>query len=261
MGIEIVGLLMDFANRVVLVTGASGGIGRAIASAFAESGACVAVHYHKNHEKANSTLESLPSGSHAIFQADLSQSSEVKLLADAVVNQLGSIDILVNNAGIFVQHDLSGVGYGEWQRSWNVLLGTNLLGPANLTFCVVEHMLARGGGKIVNISSRGAFRGEPSAPGYAASKAGLNALSQSLAQALAPHNVFLYVVAPGFVQTEMSVEFLSGPDGESIRRQSSLGRVALPEEVARTAVFLASEGTDFLTGCIVDVNGASYLRS
>ena len=252
---------MDFTNQVVLVTGASGGIGRAISSAFAEAGACVAMHYHNNYEKANSTLKSLPPGDHYIFQADLSRSSEVQALAEDVVNQLGSIDILVNNAGIFVQHQVPGVVYEQWQHSWSLLLETNLLGPANLTFCVLEHMLARGGGKIVNISSRGAFRGEPSAPGYAASKAGLNALSQSLAQALAPQNIFLYVGAPGFVQTEMAAEFLSGPDGESIRNQSPLGRVALPEEVARTVVFLASEDTDFLTGCIVDVNGASYLRS
>ena len=252
---------MDFSSRIALVTGASRGIGRATALAFAEAGARVAVHYHRNSEKAAETLASLPSGGHALYQADLTQPAEAQSLAREVVEEMGAIDILVNNAGIFSHHTIPGTGYEEWQRSWQRVLSLNLVGPANLTYCVVEHMLTRGGGKIVNVSSRGAFRGEPDAPGYAASKAGLNALSQSLAQALAPHNVFLYVVAPGFVQTEMSVEFLSGPDGESIRRQSSLGRVALPEEVARTAVFLASEGTDFLTGCIVDVNGASYLRS
>ena len=116
-------------------------------------------------------------------------------------------------------------------------------------------------GKIINISSRGAFRGEPNAPAYAASKAGLNAFSQSMAQALAPHNIFVYVVAPGFVDTDMAFDVLSSSEGESIRKQSPLGRIALPEEVANTVVFLASEGTDYLTGCILDVNGASYLRS
>ncbi len=252
---------MDFSNRVVLVTGASRGIGRAIALAFAETGAHVAVHYHQDHEKATETLASLHGGVHKVFQANISQSSEAQSLARAVVDEMGTIDILVNNAGILAQQVLPGISYGEWRRSWQRVLDVNLLGPANLTFCVVEHMLTRGGGKIVNISSRGAFRGEPQAPAYGASKAGLNALSQSLAQALAPHNIFVYVVAPGFVQTEMAAELLSGPNGESIRRQSPLGRVARPEEVARTVLFLASEGTDFLTGCIVDVNGASYLRS
>ena len=252
---------MDFSNRVVLVTGASRGIGKAIALAFAELGAHVAVHYHQNNEKATETLASLPGEGHSLFQANVVQPSEAQSLTHAVVEEMGAIDILVNNAGILVQHMLPGTDYGEWQRSWQHVLGVNLLGPANLTYCVVEHMLTRGGGKIVNISSRGAFRGEPQAPAYGASKAGLNALSQSLAQALAPYNIFVHVVAPGFVETEMSAEMLSGPDGESIRRQSPLGRVARPDEVARTVLFLASEGTDFLTGCIVDVNGASYLRS
>ena len=122
-------------------------------------------------------------------------------------------------------------------------------------------MMQRNRGKIVNISSRGAFRGEPEAPAYGASKAGLNSFSQSMAQSLAPHNIFVYVVAPGFVQTEMVAELLSGPDGEAIRKQSPLGRVANTDEVANTVLFLASEGTDYLTGCIVDVNGASYLRA
>lgn len=252
---------MDFSNRVVLVTGASRGIGRAIALAFAETGAHVAVHYHQDHGKATETLASLPGEGHNVFQANISQSSEAQSLAREVIEEMGTIDILVNNAGILTQQVLPGISYGEWRRSWQRVLDVNLLGPANLTYCVVDHMLTSGGGKIVNISSRGAFRGEPQAPAYGASKAGLNALSQSLAQALAPHNIFVHVVAPGFVQTDMVAESLSGPNGESIRRQSPLGRVARPEEVARTVLFLASEGTDFLTGCIVDVNGASYLRS
>jgi NAD(P)-dependent dehydrogenase (short-subunit alcohol dehydrogenase family) len=113
----------------------------------------------------------------------------------------------------------------------------------------------------VNISSRGAFRGEPEAPAYGASKAGINATSQSLAKALAPHNIFVYAVAPSFVETEMVAEILTGTQGDDIRNQSPLKRLAQPEEIAKTVLFLASEGTDFLTGCIVDVNGASYLRT
>jgi 3-oxoacyl-[acyl-carrier protein] reductase len=122
-------------------------------------------------------------------------------------------------------------------------------------------MMGRGGGRVVNVSSRGAFRGEPEAPAYGASKAALNAMSQSMAQALAPHGVFFYVVAPGFVETDMAAPLLSSTVGDSIRAQSPLRRVAEPEEVARTVVFLASEAPDFMTGAIVDLNGASYLRS
>jgi NAD(P)-dependent dehydrogenase (short-subunit alcohol dehydrogenase family) len=158
-------------------------------------------------------------------------------------------------------HPMAGVSYEEWQEAWRRTLDTNLIGPAYVTYQVAQQMIKQGGGRIVNISSRGAFRGEPDAPAYGASKAGLNAMSQSLAQALAPHNVFVYVVAPGFVDTERVAFKVHGPEGEAIRNQSPLKRVAKPEEVARTVLFLASEGTDFLTGCIVDVNGASYLRS
>lgn len=115
--------------------------------------------------------------------------------------------------------------------------------------------------RIVNVSSRGAFRGEPKQPAYGASKAGLNAMGQSMAQALAPHGVFVYTVAPGFVQTDLAAARLAGPDGDGLRAQSPLKRVAQPEEIARTLVFLGTEAPEFLTGCIIDVNGASYLRS
>ncbi|MGH8313318.1 MAG: SDR family NAD(P)-dependent oxidoreductase, partial [Gammaproteobacteria bacterium] len=114
---------------------------------------------------------------------------------------------------------------------------------------------------IINISSRGAFRGEPNALAYGASKAGLNQLSQSLAQALAPWSIFVGVVAPGFVRTDMAAALLDGPEGEAIREQSPLNRVATPEEVAEAVVRLAADGMLSATGCILDVNGASYLRS
>ena len=118
-------------------------------------------------------------------------------------------------------------------------------------------MQRNNGGKFINISSRGAFRGEPKAPAYGASKAGLNALGQSMAQALAKDNIFVYTLAPGFVETNRVSDIIN----DEIKAQSPLNRVAKPEEVARTAVWLASEGNDFLTGSIVDINGASYLRS
>lgn len=252
---------MDFQKKVVLVTGASGGIGRAIAQAFAQHGARVAVHYHRDVDSAQKTMTSLSGGPHELFGCDVSKPSEAQSLIEDVLEKFGRLDVLVNNAGIFGAHPIEEVGYEQWIEAWQSTLATNLVGPANLMYWAVRHMMEQGGGRIVNISSRGAFRGEPDAPAYGASKAGLNALSQSLAQALAPHNIFVTVVAPGFVETEMAEELLSGPDGEKIRHQSPLGRVARPEEVARTVLFLASEGSDYLTGAIVDVNGASYLRS
>jgi NAD(P)-dependent dehydrogenase (short-subunit alcohol dehydrogenase family) len=182
-------------------------------------------------------------------------------MADQAVQKMDKIDILINNAGCYDFHPIATTTFEDWQRSWEKTLFTNLLGPAHLSFHLARHMMKSGGGKIINITSRGAFRGEPDAPAYGASKAGLNAFSQSMAQALAPHNIYMYAVAPGFVETDMTASLLSGPQGEAICAQSPLNRVAQPAEVARVVLFLADEGTDYLTGSIIDVNGASYLRT
>ena len=252
---------MEFSGQVVLVTGGSRGIGSAVAKMFAAKGARVAVHYNRNKSSAEETLNSLSGEGHMVVRADVAKADEVKDMVDAVVSQLGRIDILVNNAGIYEMHPPDSVDYAFWQDSWRRTIDVNLIGAANASYCAALYMKTQGGGKIVNVTSRGAFRGEPEGPAYGASKAGQNALSQSLAKALAPHNIFVYAVAPGWVATDMAAEFLTGPAGENIRSQSPLKRVASPEEIARAVVMLASEGTDFMTGCILDVNGASYLRS
>ncbi len=253
---------MDFSGKTVLITGASRGIGRAAAEAFAAAGARVAIHYHRQAQAAAQVKDSLPGTGHIMVQADIADAAAVAGLVAQTVAGLGHIDILVNNAGVFEPHPLAEVSYEAWQAAWQQTIAANLLGAVNVTYCVARHMIERGlGGRIVNVSSRGAFRGEPLATAYGASKAGLNAFSQSLAQYLAPHHIFVAVVAPGFVETDMAREVLDSPEGEAIRRQSPLNRVARPEEVARTILFLASPGTEFLTGGIVDVNGASYLRS
>lgn len=252
---------MDFTDRVVLVTGGSRGIGRATVRQFAERGGRVIVHYRGNVDAARETLESLPGDGHAMETADLSDPAGPRTLAARVLASHGRIDVLVNNAGVWVEHPPAETGSEEWDAAWETTIGTNLLGPARLIHAVTPAMIAAGGGRIVNVSSRGAFRGEPDGPAYAASKAGLNAMGQSLAKALGRHGIHVFTVAPGFVETEMAREFLDGPQGEFLRRESPLGRVARPEEVARTILFLAADGAEFLTGCIVDVNGASYLRT
>ena len=251
----------DFSDKVVMVTGASRGIGREIARQFAERGARIVVHFHKNRKAANQALAELSGESHLIVQADLSDATAVGTMTEKTVQEMGKLDVLVNNAGVYEFHPISTTTFEDWQRSWEKTIFTNLVGPAHLSFHVASHMMKSGGGKIINITSRGAFRGEPNAPAYGASKAGLNAFSQSMAQALAPHNIFMYAVAPGFVETDMAASLLCGPQGDAIRAQSPLNRAARPEEVARVVLFLATEGTDYLTGCIIDVNGASYLRT
>lgn len=252
---------LDFTGKVVLVTGASRGIGRAIAQQFATHGAHVAIHYNSNLAAAQETKALLPGGPHMIVQANSGDAAAVAEMVTAVVDQMGALDVVVNNAGIYEDHPLADVSYEDWQKSWQNTLDTNLIGPANITYCAAQHMMEQGGGRIVNVSSRGAFRGEPTAPAYGASKAGLNAFSQSVAKYLAPYNIFVGVVAPGFVETDMAEDFLAGPQGEAIRNQSPLGRVARPQEVAYAVLFLASPGAEFMTGTIIDVNGASYLRT
>ena len=252
---------LDFTGKVVLVTGASRGIGREIAVQFSQSGAKVAINYRRDVQAAEQTLAELAGHGHVLLRGDVSVPSIVQSMTQAAIHEMGRIDVLVNNAGIYIDHPIADVEFDAWHDAWQGTLATNLVGPANLSYCVARHMMAQGGGRIVNVSSRGAFRGEPDGPAYGASKAGMNAMSQSLAKALAPHNVFVFVVAPGFVETDMAAESLTGPMGDSIRNQSPLGRVATPLDIARTVLFLASEGSEFLTGCIVDINGASYLRS
>lgn len=252
---------MNFSDKVVLVTGGSRGIGRAICQQFARHGAQVVVHYHSNRAAAEATAVSLPNSNHHIAQAEMANPAELARLVAEVVEKYGRIDILVNNAGIYEEHPLAEVSFAEWQAAWHNTLAVNLVGVANLCYLVGQQMIGQGYGRIVNVSSRGAFRGEPTAPAYGASKAGLNAMSQSLAKYLAPHNVFVGVVAPGFVETDMAEDLLAGEAGAGIRGQSPLNRVATPDEVAYPVLFLAAEGTQFLTGAIIDVNGASYLRT
>ncbi len=251
----------DFSGKVVLVTGATGGIGSACVRVFAARGATVVIHYHRQAGRAERLLESIGSGSHQLVAGDLGEASGIDDFARRVFEGVERVDVLVNNAGRFRHHSMPEVDHEEWTREWRATLGLNLMGPALLSFHVGRKMMEAGGGRIINVSSRGAFRGEPNAPAYGASKAGLNALSQSLARSLGPYGVFVYAVAPGYVETEMAKEFLEGPRGNEIRSQSPLGRVARPEEVAHTILFLASPGAEFLTGGIIDINGASYLRS
>lgn len=252
---------LNLQNKTVLVTGASGGIGRATALALADAGATVIVHYNKNMIKAEETMKMLKNGNHMLLQSDLVKEGEPEKALDEVVGKYGRLDILVNNAGIFKEINFDAAGIDDWKNHWDETFGINIRAVSMLTFLTAKHMVEKGGGKIINVSSRGAFRGEPNAPAYGASKAAMNAFSQSLAKLLGGKNIFLFVVAPGFVDTEMSSYAMEGSRGEEIKAQSPLNRIASPEEVAQTIVYLAAGKTDFLTGSIIDINGASFLRN
>jgi NAD(P)-dependent dehydrogenase (short-subunit alcohol dehydrogenase family) len=248
-------------NRIILVTGSSRGIGKTTALMLANVGAKIIVHYSKNTDAANDVIKQL--GENALFavKADLCKEEEIRAMAEYITAKTGRIDVLVNNAAAHSNMKPLENTYETWLNDWNKTIATNLSGTAFLSYLVSKLMLKNGGGRIINISSRGAFRGEPEAWAYGASKAGLNSLAQSMAKALAPQKIFVYTIAPGFVETEMSKKILSSEQGDEIRNQSPFGRVAQPEEIAKLVLFFANEAPEFMTGCIVDINGASYLRT
>lgn len=240
----------------VLVTGASRGIGRAIAGVLAHRGATVALH-GSNRVGLEETLRSLPGRGHTIVCADLADFASLERLWEDANRALGRIECLVNNAGIYPSHPPLTTDYAGWAAAWRRTLDVNLLAPAHLSF-FAAHALEGRGGRIVNISSRGAFRGEPEAPAYAASKAGLNALGQSLAKALASKGVYIFTIAPGWVDTERTAAKVHS---EAVLAEQPLGRVATAQEVAQVTAYCVFDAPPSLTGAILDVNGASYLRN
>ena len=171
---------------------------------------------------------------------------------------MGSIDVLVNNAAIYEPHPIRETSYEEWQQAWSNTLGVNLIGAANVTWCAVRHMTR--GGRIINVASRGAFRGEPNQPAYGASKAALVSLTQSLARSLGPEGIAVTAIAPGWTTTDMAAEALSGEGYNRRRLESPLERVSTPDEVAAAIHYLASPLAEFATGTVLDFNGASHLR-
>ncbi|MEU0525787.1 SDR family NAD(P)-dependent oxidoreductase [Streptomyces niveus] len=249
-------------GRRVLVTGASRGLGRAVSRAFAANGDRVAVHYGTREDAARHTLDSLDGTGHVLLGGDLSDPEGAARIADTAQEALGGIDVLVNNAAVNERHPLATTSYEDWAAAWQRHLSVNVLGTALLSHRAARSMIDRGvGGRIVNVGSRGAFRGEPDHPAYGATKAAVHALGQSLAVSLAPYGIGVASVAPGFFDTERVADRLAGAQGEAIRAQSPFGRVASAEEIAAAVLWLASPEAQWSSGAVLDLNGASHLRS
>ncbi len=249
----------EHAKRAALITGASRGIGAAIARRYAAAGMRVAVNYQSNRAAAEETLGSLDGEGHLLLQADVADPEAVRRMVETAAAEFGRLDVLVNNAGIFEEQPFTTAEYEDWQNSWKRVLDTNLMSAANASYCAIAQMRGRGGGKIINIASRSAFRAETEAPAYAASKAGMVNLTRCIARAMASDRIMAYCIAPGFVETAM------GRQGNQDRwheivSQIPLGRVASVEDVAGVALFLASDDANYLTGVTIDVNGGSYLH-
>ncbi len=250
-------------TKVALITGAATGIGRACAERLAADDFFIAANYRSKKKEIEVVLAGLKSGNHFLVEGDLLNPEVPRKVIDAVIEKFGRIDVLVNSAGIFAEHDITSISYDDWRESWRSTIEVNLHAPMNLAFCAAQRMIAQQSGVIINITSRGAFRGEPNAPAYGASKSGLNSASQSLAKALAPHGISVFAIAPGWIDTPLASPYLTGQNGDAIRAQSPLNRVGTPEEIAHIVSFLSLDPlkTEFLTGAIIDANGASYLRN
>ena len=230
----------------ILLTGASRGIGAATLAALEASAHKVSGHSTK--------------GGDGLIAADFSDPAAPRALWEAAVEKLGRIDVLINNAGIFEGIDVD-ASDDEWHAAWGRTLTINLQASADLCRLAIQHFRTNGGGRIVNVASRAAFRGDsPAHWHYAASKAGMIGMTKSIARGYAAENILAFAVAPGFTVSEMTEEYLTGRGGEKILADIPLGRVATTVEVAETIRWLATEAPPSATGTVIDVNGASYVR-
>jgi NAD(P)-dependent dehydrogenase (short-subunit alcohol dehydrogenase family) len=247
-----------------LVTGGSRGVGAAVAARLAEAGLTVAVHCRSDVAAAEAVVAGLAGSGHIVVTGDLADPEQVASFVREAITGLGGLDVLVNNAGIHTDQPIAATSYEQWRAGWRHVIDVNVHGTANVTWCFVDHLRTRPegtqGGRIINVGSRGAYRGEPGSPAYGASKAAVHSMTQSLAVSLAPHGIGVAAVAPGFVRTDMTESLLAGPAGDGIRAQSPFGRVAEPDDVASAVAWLALPGSLWASGAIIDLNGASYLR-
>lgn len=248
-------------KKVALVTGAASGIGRASAIALAAAGFVIAVNYRSQKQDALALLDELEGEEHQAFAADVANASEAEQLVAEVLGIYHRLDVLVNAAGQFTPQDIKSEDFDEWQIGWQQSMQLNLMAPVNLAFHAAKPMMKQGAGKIINITSRGAFRGEPTAPAYGAAKSGLNSATQSLALALGEHGICVYAIAPGWTETPAASPRIRQQGWDDVAAQSPLGRIGRPSEIGNLVAFLAGKETEYLTGAIIDANGASYLRN
>lgn len=242
----------------VLLTGGSRGIGHAAVRALHEAGASVFFTYNRESEQADALCRKLGNRVWA-EQCDIAGHAALPALVDDAIAQMGSIDVLVNNAAIFSENAFFGNDYDSWRAGWQRTFDVNLFGAANLTFLVLQHMRERRRGKILNIVSRAAHRGELTFADYGASKAALTNLTKSIARSCASEGIVAIAIAPGFIETDMAAPDLE-ERGDELAAEVPLGYVGKPEEVASIIAFFASDAANYANGATIDVNGGSYVR-
>lgn len=224
-----------------------------------EAGASVAVNYSQSSEQAQQVVTQIGEDRAFAVQADVSDPAQVESMIAAVLERFGRIDVLVNNAGWHDYNRFDSDDYEAWQRGWQRTFALNLFGAANAAFLAMRSMRKNGGGRIINVASRSAWRGETEFADYGASKAGMVNLTRSIARACAKDNIIASCVTPGFVDTDIARAELEKHHDEIVA-QIPLGRVGTVEDVAAVIVFLASPMTSYLNGVAIDINGGSWFQ-
>ena len=245
-------------GKRVLVTGSSRGIGRAIAIRLANDGWTVALHYTADPKDAEGVQKIIGKRCSGLHKADLTDPKNASKLFNEVLAD-GPVHAVVNNAGVYLPLDFLGSGDASFNANWHRTFAINFESPVMMTRTACKHFEGTGGGKILNVCSRVGFKGESGAALYAASKAALINLTRSLAVELAPKNIHLFGIAPGWVETAMARDGMKARQKE-ILDSIPLGRMAAPEDCAASAAFLLSDDASYLSGVVVDINGASYFH-
>ena len=250
---------INLTGKRILVTGASRGIGEAIARDLDAAGAQVVIHYNKNREQAEDLAQRLKNNP-VCLQADLADPHSCSHLFTESLLELGHLDVLINNAGIAIDAPPE-APLEHWLDAWNKTMAVNLRATELLSRLAIQHFISRNGGRIINIASRAAFRGDtPGYMTYAASKAGMVALTKSIARAYGKQKITAFVVAPGFTRTDMAQEFIDLYGEEHALHDIALQRLTVPEDISPLIVLLSSGLADHATGTSIDVNAASYVH-
>ena len=250
---------INLQGKNILVTGASRGIGAAVAEQLGKSGARVAIHYGKNEAKAQEVAQKAGNSS-AIFQADLNDPASCSELFANVVRAFGKVDVLINNAGIAIQSPIEKPDQ-EWIKDWEQTMQVNMTASAILSRAAIRHFQQNKGGRIIHISSRAAFRGDTvDYMAYAASKAAMVAFSRSIARGYGKQGITSFVIAPGFTATDMAQDFIDEYGMDYALQGVALDRLTQPQDLAPTIVLLASGLADHATGSTIDINAGSYVH-
>jgi len=250
---------IDLSNKTILVTGANSGIGNAIAQELLNAGAKVALHFNSNSDGASKLKEQF-SDQCELFQADFNNVDETIKLFEDVLSWGDTLDVLINNAGTAIMNSVN-LDDETWIKNWNTIMNINLLAAGVLSKKALEHFKTKNGGRIINIASRAAFRGDtPDYLAYAASKAGMVALVRSIARGFGKDGITAFSIAPGFTRTAMAQKSIDKYGEDFVIKDIALNELTEPKDIAPIVTLICSGKFDHGTGSNIDINAGSYVR-